>query len=520
MRTMSDCGCGCGGGSPETGTCCSLDTVSAPRFYCGQLLTDQDLTALVDWTRAKTRLARHRHGWGVVCGLDVRCDPARPGGVIVAPGYAVSCCGDDIIVAEETRHDLSAVCREGLDPCSEERATAVRAVDRPAARRAASAEEGEPPAAVPFDLMIAYEEAPADGRLALARGTCGDASACEHARVRETFRLYEVPGAGDPAEAAANRWRDGYDDAVAVIDAFAGAFGTLDINEDADVRGWLLRWLELHPPHHFCFVRDRICALEPGEPVGAATLSELLFWLVQDQRNAYLDRACGDCGSGDGVALARVWLKPPHGKVRDCHVEGIDPYWPYRRELALDAFPAPPGAVNLGQLIWHRRTEACVRLADLGVEIDGVTEFEPPEDLPALRAALSCDPFAKCGDRPGLLVHDDETFGARVIGFCAAQAAVTLTKTADSDRGPAGAQLTYTFTVRNVSAEKVDVVVTDDQLGEIGRDTLEPGASKEYRRESTLSQDATGSVTNTATATVDGKVVATDTHTFTIVDNW
>src|SRR5437867_4208157 len=110
------CPCGC---APCADLCCHLDCVVQPRFFCGQLLTNQDLMALLGWTQDKLRLGRYRHGWGVVCGLEVRCHPQQVGAVIVEPGYAVSCCGDDIIVCTETTFDLSDACREEKDPCAE-----------------------------------------------------------------------------------------------------------------------------------------------------------------------------------------------------------------------------------------------------------------------------------------------------------------------------------------------------------------------------------------------------------------
>ena len=73
--------CHCGCGSPSD--CCELECLVHPRFFCGQVLADQDLTALVDWIKSKTGLARFRHGWGVVCGLDVHCGTG--GSVTVAP---------------------------------------------------------------------------------------------------------------------------------------------------------------------------------------------------------------------------------------------------------------------------------------------------------------------------------------------------------------------------------------------------------------------------------------------------
>ncbi|HEV2834176.1 MAG TPA: hypothetical protein VGW58_02605, partial [Pyrinomonadaceae bacterium] len=115
-KAKHDCQCGC---ASCEGTCCSLDCIVKPRFFCGQLLTDADLSAMLKWARDRFGLSRYRHGWGVVCGLDVRCDPQAPNSVVVTPGYAVSCCGDDIIVCETATLDLKGACREEEDPCAD-----------------------------------------------------------------------------------------------------------------------------------------------------------------------------------------------------------------------------------------------------------------------------------------------------------------------------------------------------------------------------------------------------------------
>jgi predicted flap endonuclease-1-like 5' DNA nuclease len=307
-----------------------------------------------------------------------------------------------------------------------------------------------------------------------------------------------------------------------VLDAFQDAFGTLAQDEARGVRAWLLRWIGEHPLHHFCFVREQVCALDADEPVGAAALSELLFWLVQDSRNAFLSRACHECGPGSAVPLARVWLTPPHGNVPDCHVAGIDPYWPYRRDLAHAAYPAPRGAVNLGQLIWHRREEACVRLADLGVEITGVTKFEPPEDLTELRALLACDPFAACDAPRRMLVHDAAAFGERVVGFCSltARPSIRLEKRSDVSEGLVGSGVEFTFSVTNTGDEDFVVSVDDDQLGFIGTDTVAAGATREFTKPWTV-PSTRGTVTNVATATAKGpggsSAVRAD-HRFTVLN--
>src|SRR3990170_2570665 len=112
--TAQPCPCGC---APCDEACCGLDCLVQPRFFCGQLLTDQDLNTFLHWTQDKLRLSRYRDGWGVACGLEVACDPENPTGVIVHPGYAVSCCGDDIIVCEPAKLDLRRACDAPADPC-------------------------------------------------------------------------------------------------------------------------------------------------------------------------------------------------------------------------------------------------------------------------------------------------------------------------------------------------------------------------------------------------------------------
>src|SRR5262245_55603435 len=96
-------------------TCGALECLCRPRFFAGQLLTEEDLNRLDRYIVAKNRLHnRYLHGWGVACGLEVICHPCE-GQVTVKSGYALSPCGDDIVVCRDETVDVCALinrCRE------------------------------------------------------------------------------------------------------------------------------------------------------------------------------------------------------------------------------------------------------------------------------------------------------------------------------------------------------------------------------------------------------------------------
>ena len=60
--------------------CGGLECLCRPRFFPGQLLTEDDLNRLEQYVIAKNKLHnRYFHGSGVVCGLEVVCDPCSRG---------------------------------------------------------------------------------------------------------------------------------------------------------------------------------------------------------------------------------------------------------------------------------------------------------------------------------------------------------------------------------------------------------------------------------------------------------
>lgn len=103
-------------------TCCpscgALECLCRPRFFAGQLLSEQDMNRLNQYIKNKNRLHnRNQHGWGVVNGLLALCDPC--GKIKVTEGYAIDPCGDDIIVCDETAVDICDLigkCKKPTNP--------------------------------------------------------------------------------------------------------------------------------------------------------------------------------------------------------------------------------------------------------------------------------------------------------------------------------------------------------------------------------------------------------------------
>lgn len=83
--------------------------MTRPEYIAGNYLFAEDL--LTEQYYRQQRLRRHNrfsHNWGVVCGLRVvpGHESSRPWALLVCPGYALDCCGNEILVRERVMVDI------------------------------------------------------------------------------------------------------------------------------------------------------------------------------------------------------------------------------------------------------------------------------------------------------------------------------------------------------------------------------------------------------------------------------
>jgi hypothetical protein len=152
------------------------------------LLTEDDLEALTAYVTTKSRLhTRYLAGAGVVCGLEVACPPCGGGTIRVLPGYALDCCGRDIVLPCPVDLDVNAMIRDlrlsqiGIDcgdPCP------------PASTAAGATTRGQDNEPVRhYYLYVRYDEQLTDPVAPyITEEPCGQ-PACEPTRVYEGYQF-------------------------------------------------------------------------------------------------------------------------------------------------------------------------------------------------------------------------------------------------------------------------------------------------------------------------------------------
>ncbi len=153
------------------------------RYFDGMVLTQADLESEQRYWMLKRRLTNRALGTGVVWGLRVGWDANRRS-FALGPGYALDCCGNDLVVecaTEVAESQLLGTADPKLLPVDKFRA--VSATSR----------------LTEALLALQYVECPEDARLVHADACQPPSNRCEPSRIRETTRLVLVPGPPAPA---------------------------------------------------------------------------------------------------------------------------------------------------------------------------------------------------------------------------------------------------------------------------------------------------------------------------------
>jgi hypothetical protein len=211
--------------------CADVGEFSRLRYFHGQPLSALDFRREQAYHLEKARLHnRLLHGWGIVCGLDVAvtakedCGPEENDPtsteVIVLSGSAIDCAGYEIVV----RHPRPVYLSELLSADDQARLQ-------------------KDPATV--YLTLCYRELLSDPTRPLLANGCEPPSACEYARVVETFQICASttpPNRGPACEPCCGACGDQCLELVAITD-FDPAVPVTEGQLDLSGR----RGLALHP---------------------------------------------------------------------------------------------------------------------------------------------------------------------------------------------------------------------------------------------------------------------------------
>jgi hypothetical protein len=419
-----------------------LQALSRPRFFGDQLLTDEDLSAVIDWAQGHFGLGRYTLGWGVLCGLSLRCDLQNPGDVIVAPGYARDRSGHDIIVPCDTPIDVCKYCQPVPPPCADPGKPGSRQGDgnggtteqqgernRAMLLKAFGGVQAEDVCVV--DVYLQYSEGQTDARHVPKRGCCQSSSGCDYARVSERFVLVgaghaAMPTPSMPGQEAAQAWLDAFHKwSGSAIDLVARVKAVIAQGED--VRTLLAAKAKMAT--RFPWLIDLINTTSAGDLQVEKNVAGLLLLLLTDLRFPVLECRCCDpppaaglTSSDPGVLLARVWLVSRYNDATgliSCRVIAIDDAPPFRRGFGpRECWPATSGAVNVAGLLWQRYQaggDVESRLKSLGLTF---TVNEAQEWSFDRLADLTTDPVLPTGSAAVVDVFDaGDPLGKRVVAI-------------------------------------------------------------------------------------------------------
>lgn len=159
---------------------CEIPHFERNNYFYGKLMTARDFTDEQCYFNEKRWLInRMIHGWGVVCGLDVKfedgkedciqeissCQKEKQCNIIIDRGLAIDCCGREIVVCDKQTISLADV----EPPCN------------PAAERPRQGRQR-------FVICLEYNECKTEP-VTVAPSMCSQSEKSNYNRIRDSFRI-------------------------------------------------------------------------------------------------------------------------------------------------------------------------------------------------------------------------------------------------------------------------------------------------------------------------------------------
>ncbi|WP_440956060.1 hypothetical protein ACSAZK_03660 [Methanosarcina sp. Mfa9] len=89
------------------GKWCDYNNFKRVRYFHGMLMSDRDFTEEQIYHIEKRKLLNKMlHGWGIVCGFDLKAASPESSEIIITPGMALDCKGNEIYLDRELKINL------------------------------------------------------------------------------------------------------------------------------------------------------------------------------------------------------------------------------------------------------------------------------------------------------------------------------------------------------------------------------------------------------------------------------
>ncbi|HEY8550354.1 MAG TPA: hypothetical protein VIL35_10390 [Vicinamibacterales bacterium] len=168
-----------------------LRTPVRNRYFHGKLLDAYHFQLESDYMNAKRHLLnRLVSGYGVVCGLDVKCEPDSRH-IVIEAGVAIDKWGREIVVPERTRP--IPIPPYLLAPSDGD----VKGYDQSQKQGGGKGDERPEDDEGGFRVMLCYHECESDP-VPVVAGDCGTVEECAPGSIRERYRVLFKEGAAPP----------------------------------------------------------------------------------------------------------------------------------------------------------------------------------------------------------------------------------------------------------------------------------------------------------------------------------